>query len=82
MQPTSDAQHFSTELTVKMSKKRKALPFILYRPIPLQLQQLVMILTLIKFLVGRLKLFGFTNDIFIPISTSGNSKNIINGKNC
>ena len=51
----SDAQHFSTELTVKMSKIRKALPFISLSTDTSAITAIVMILTLIKFLVGRLR---------------------------
>ena len=74
----SDAQHFSTELTVKMSKIRKALPFISLSTDTSAITAIGNDFNFDKIFSRQIEAIGFTNDIFIPISTSGNSKNIIN----
>ena len=73
----SDAQHFSTELTVRLKKNRKALPCI-------SLSTDTSALTAIgndfafKFIFKRqLEAIANKKDIIIPITTSGNSLNII-----
>ncbi len=73
----ADAQHFSTELTVKMSKFRKSLPFISLATDTSALTAIGNDYNFKKIFSRQIEGIGFENDIFIPISTSGNSKNII-----
>ena len=75
----ADAQHLATELTVKYKKKRKALPAI-------SLATDTSALTAIgndfnfKYVFSRqIEAIGNPGDIAIAITTSGNSKNIIEG---
>ena len=75
----ADAQHLSTELTVRFSKNRKALPAI-------SLSTDTSALTAIgndfgfEFLFSRqIEALGSSGDVAIAISTSGKSKNIIMG---
>ncbi|MDR1086915.1 MAG: SIS domain-containing protein [Endomicrobium sp.] len=78
----SDALHFSTEMVVRFEKNRVALP-------SLALNENVSSLTAIGNDFGydysfsrQLEAFAQEGDIFIAISTSGNSKNIINALEC
>jgi D-sedoheptulose 7-phosphate isomerase len=78
----SDALHFSTEMVVRFEKNRVALP-------SLTLNENVSSLTAIGNDFGydysfsrQLEAFAQEGDIFIAISTSGNSKNIINALEC
>ena len=64
----SDAQHLSTELTVRFSKNRKAIS-------ALSLVTDTSTLTAIGNDMG----FDEHGDVVIGISTSGNSKNVLNG---
>ncbi len=73
----ADAQHFATELTVRMKKNRMALP-------ALSLANDVSALTAIGNDLGFKKIFkrqlealSKNNDLIVPISTSGNSSNIL-----
>jgi len=75
----SDAQHFSTELTVRLKKNRKALPCI-------SLSTDTSALTAIgndfsfKFIFKRqIEAIGNRGDLLIAFSTSGKSKNILEG---
>ncbi len=75
----SDAQHLSTELTVRFSKNRKSIPAI-------SLATDTSTLTAIgndfgfEYLFSRqLEAIGTSGDTVIGISTSGKSKNIIKG---
>jgi D-sedoheptulose 7-phosphate isomerase len=74
----SDALHFSAEMVVRFEKNRAALP-------SLTLNENVSSLTAIGNDFGydhsfsrQLEAFAQKGDIFIAISTSGNSKNVIN----
>ena len=75
----ADAQHLATELTVKYKKKRRALPAI-------SLATDTSALTAIgndfnfKYIFSRqIEAIGNSGDIAIGITTSGNSRNIIEG---
>lgn len=73
----SDAQHFATELTVKMSKFRRSLPFISLSTDTSAITAIGNDYNFNKIFSRQLEGVGSAGDIFIPISTSGNSKNII-----
>jgi len=73
----ADAQHFSTELTVRLKYNRRALPAI-------SLSTDTSAITAIgndfgfKYIFSRqIEAIASKNDLIIPISTSGNSDNII-----
>ena len=75
----ADAQHFATELVVRLKKNRKAIPAI-------SLSTDTSAITAIgndldfKYIFSRqIEAIGKKEDIGIAISTSGNSKNIILG---
>ena len=75
----SDAQHLATELTVRFSKNRKAIPAI-------SLATDTSALTAIgndfgfDFIFSRqIEALGDKDDIALGITTSGKSKNVING---
>ena len=75
----SDAQHLATELTVRFSKNRKAIPAI-------SLATDTSAITAIGndfgfgFIFSRqIEAIGNTGDVAIGISTSGKSENVING---
>ena len=75
----ADAQHLATEFTVKYKKKRRALPAI-------SLATDTSALTAIgndfnfKYIFSRqIEAVGNSGDIAIGITTSGNSRNIIEG---
>ena len=75
----SDAQHLSTELTVRFSKNRKAIAAV-------SLSTDTSTLTAIgndlgfEFIFSRqIEAIGSAGDVALGISTSGKSKNVING---
>lgn len=73
----ADAQHFATELTVKMNKFRKALPVL---ALTTDTSALTAIGNDYKFediFKRQIEALMTKKDILISISTSGNSKNII-----
>tara|TARA_A100001011_G_scaffold59446_1_gene58994 strand:+ start:19 stop:603 length:585 start_codon:yes stop_codon:yes gene_type:complete len=73
----ADAQHFATELTVKMNKFRKALPVL---ALTTDTSALTAIGNDFKFediFKRQLEALMTKKDLLISISTSGNSKNII-----
>ena len=73
----ADAQHFATELTVKMNKFRKALPVL---ALTTDTSALTAIGNDFKFediFKRQLGALMTKKDLLISISTSGNSKNII-----
>jgi len=73
----ADAQHFSTELTVKMNKFRKALPVL---ALTTDTSALTAIGNDFKFediFKRQVEALMTKKDLLISISTSGNSKNII-----
>tara|TARA_B100000214_G_scaffold355452_1_gene313238 strand:+ start:1947 stop:2501 length:555 start_codon:yes stop_codon:yes gene_type:complete len=75
----SDAQHLSAEMVWKFEKIRRALPFI-------SLTDNVSSLTAISnddsfdnIFSRQIEALGIKNDILLSISTSGESKNVLNG---
>ena len=74
----SDAQHISTELTVRLKRKRPGLPLISLVTDTSALTAIGNDLSFDKIFSRQINAIGKTGDIFIGISTSGNSKNIIN----
>ena len=73
----ADAQHFATELTVKMNKFRKALPVL---ALTTDTSALTAIGNDYKFediFKRQIEALMTKKDLLISISTSGNSKNII-----
>jgi len=77
----ADAQHFATELTVKMKKIRRALPLISLSTDTSALTAIGNDFNFNEIFSRQIEALGNKDDIFIPISTSGNSKNIIRGLN-
>ncbi len=77
----ADAQHFATELTVKMKKIRGALPLISLCTDTSALTAIGNDFNFNEIFSRQIEALGNKDDIFIPISTSGNSKNIIRGLN-
>lgn len=73
----ADAQHFSTELTVKMKKFRRALPLISLCTDTSALTAIGNDFSFKKIFSRQIEAIGNEGDIFVPISTSGNSANII-----
>lgn len=73
----ADAQHFSTELTVKMKRYRRALPLISLSTDTSALTAIGNDYNFKSIFSRQIEALGNSGDIFIPISTSGNSPNII-----
>jgi len=74
----SDAQHLATELTVRYKKNRKALPAISLATDTSALTAIGNDFSFEDIFSRQIEAVGKKNDIIIGISTSGNSKNIIN----
>lgn len=74
----SDAQHLATELTVRYKKNRKALPAISLSTDTSALTAIGNDFNFEKIFSRQVEAIGKKEDIIIGISTSGNSKNIIN----
>lgn len=73
----SDAQHFSTELTVRLKKNRKALPCISLSTDTSALTAIGNDFSFKLIFKRQLEALARTKDIIIPITTSGNSLNIL-----
>jgi D-sedoheptulose 7-phosphate isomerase len=73
----ADAQHLATEMTVKMGKKRKSLPFIALTTDTSAITATGNDFRFNKIFSRQLEGLGQKNDILISISTSGNSPNIL-----
>tara|TARA_Y100000996_G_C22475199_1_gene623794 strand:+ start:203 stop:784 length:582 start_codon:yes stop_codon:yes gene_type:complete len=73
----ADAQHLSTELTVKFSKERKAIPAIALTTDTSALTAIGNDLGFDKIFSRQIEALGRPNDTVIAISTSGKSKNVI-----
>lgn len=73
----ADAQHFSTELTVKMKKFRRALPLISLSTDTSAITAIGNDYNFKNIFSRQIEALGNNGDIFVPISTSGNSANII-----
>lgn len=75
----SDAQHLSTELTVRYSKDRKSIPAISLSTDTSALTAIANDLGFELIFSRQLEALGKIGDVAIGISTSGKSKNVING---
>lgn len=73
----SDCQHLATELTVRYRKNRKAISAISLTTDTSALTAIGNDLGFEKIFSRQIEALGKKNDIFIAISTSGNSTNII-----
>lgn len=73
----ADSQHLSTELTVRFKKNRKALPSIALTTDSSILTAVSNDFDFKKIFSRQLEALGTKNDIFIALTTSGNSKNLI-----
>lgn len=74
----ADAQHFATELTVKMNKVRKALPVIALTTDTSALTAIGNDFSFDNIFSRQIEALMTRKDLLISISTSGNSQNIIN----
>ena len=74
----ADAQHFSTELTVRLRKNRIALPALSLATDTSALTAIGNDFNFDKIFSRQVEALARKEDIFIGISTSGNSKNIVN----
>ena len=75
----ADAQHLSTELTVKFSKVRDPIPAIALTTDTSTLTAIGNDFGFEKIFSRQIEAIGSLNDTAIAISTSGNSNNIIEG---
>ena len=73
----ADAQHFSTELTVRLKYNRVALPAIALTTDTSAITAIGNDFKFEKIFSRQIEALAKKDDIFIPISTSGNSKNIL-----
>lgn len=73
----ADAQHLSTELTVRMKYNRRALPCISLATDTSALTAIGNDFKFEKIFCRQIEALGIKGDVFIAISTSGNSQNII-----
>lgn len=74
----SDAQHISTELTVRLAKNRKALPAIALTTDTSALTAIGNDFDFNRIFSRQIEAIGSKGDLLIGISTSGNSINVIN----
>ena len=75
----SDAQHLSTQLTVRFSRDRKAIPALSLVTDTSTLTAIGNDLGFNELFSRQLEALGKHGDVVIGISTSGKSKNVING---
>jgi len=73
----ADAQHFATELTVRLKKNRKALPAISLVTDTSAISAIGNDFGFKHIFKRQVEALGEKNDLIIPISTSGNSQNIL-----
>ena len=73
----ADAQHFATELIVRLKKNRKSIPALALTTDTSALTAIGNDFSFDKIFSRQLEGIANKKDIFIGISTSGNSKNII-----
>jgi D-sedoheptulose 7-phosphate isomerase len=78
----SDSIHISSELVGKFEKERKALPSISLSSNPSNLTAIANDFGFEYIFSRQIEAIGKKGDLLIAISTSGNSKNIINAINC
>jgi len=72
-----DAQHIATELVVRFEKNRRSLPAIALTTDTSLLTAVGNDYSFDKIFSRQIEALGNSGDIFIAISTSGNSKNIV-----
>ena len=77
----ADAQHIATELTVRMSHDRKALPCIALTTDTSALTAIGNDFEFNRIFSRQIEAIANEGDIFLAISTSGNSKNIMTALN-
>ena len=75
----SDAQHLATELTVRFSKNRKAIPAISLATDTSAITAIGNDLGFDHLFSRQIEAIGNAGDVAIGISTSGKSENVING---
>lgn len=73
----ADAQHMATELTVRFKKNRKAIPAISLSTDTSALTAIANDFTFEKIFSRQIEAIGRPGDIAIALTTSGNSKNLI-----
>ncbi|MBI5390068.1 SIS domain-containing protein [Candidatus Woesearchaeota archaeon] len=73
----ADAQHFAAELVVKFAKQRKALPGIALTTDTSALTACANDFSFDAIFARQIEALGQEDDIFVGISTSGNSPNIL-----
>ena len=73
----ADAQHISTELVVRMNYNRRAFPSIALTTDTSALTAIGNDFNFEKIFSRQIEAIGNPDDVFLAISTSGNSKNII-----
>ena len=74
----SDAQHISTELTVRLAKNRRALPALALTTDTSALTAIGNDFEFNKIFSRQVEALGSKDDLLIAISTSGNSMNVVN----
>ncbi|OGC50279.1 phosphoheptose isomerase [candidate division WWE3 bacterium RIFCSPHIGHO2_01_FULL_40_23] len=73
----SDANHFAAELVCKFRKERRALPAISLTANPSTMTAIPNDYDFERVFSRQVEAFGKKGDVFIGITTSGNSKNVI-----
>ena len=73
----ADAQHISTEMTVRMRRNRRSLPFLALTTDTSAITAIGNDFNFKKIFSRQLEALGQEGDILIPITTSGNSENIL-----
>ncbi len=74
----ADAQHISTELVVRMNYNRKAFPSIALTTDTSAITAIGNDYDFEKIFSRQIDAIGCEGDVFLAISTSGNSENIVN----
>ncbi|MDO9548462.1 MAG: D-sedoheptulose 7-phosphate isomerase [Candidatus Marinimicrobia bacterium] len=77
----ADAQHIAAELVARLNKERKAIPALALTTNTSTLTALANDYDFATVFVRQVEAFGRSGDILIGISTSGNSKNVIQAMN-
>ena len=77
----ADAQHLTTELTVRMSKNRIALPALALTTDTSALTAISNDYNFNKVFSRQVEALGSSEDLLLSISTSGNSENVVKATN-
>lgn len=77
----ADAQHIAAELVARLRKERRAIPALALTTNTSTLTALANDYDYLKVFVRQVEAFGTAGDVLIGISTSGNSKNVIQAMN-